>query len=79
MGASGHDCALTKRARGNKTSVGVSEIGGERLFLMENHPQQQGKLSTEWFIVPAISLGQQVVRSSQGFTGYLGFISRVGD
>ena len=28
MGASGHDWALTKRARGSKTSVGVSAIGG---------------------------------------------------
>ena len=56
MGASGHDWALTKRARGSKTSVGVSGIGGAQDCFL-------GNVSTEWFIVPTISLGQHVVRS----------------
>ena len=58
MRASGHDWALTNRARGSKTSVGVSGIGGAQdCFLGKS------SVSTEWFIVPTISLGQHVVRS----------------
>ena len=52
MGASGHDWALTKRARGNKTSVGVSGIGGGRLPLVRNHHHLRGNSSPlQWEIV----------------------------
>ena len=65
MGASGHDCALTKRARGNKTSVGVSGIGdaAQDYFLGNHHSNFQQAVSTQWFIVPTISPGQHVIRS----------------
>ena len=44
-GVSGHDWALAKRARGNKTSVGVSGIGGGRLPLVRNHHHLRGNSS----------------------------------
>ena len=52
MGVSGHDWALTKRARGNKTSVGVSGIGGGRLPLVRNHHHLRGNSSPlQWEII----------------------------